>query len=162
MIIWGSKGKEKTVAKGQFLCPRCRTLRPYEHKKIAKYFTLYFIPLFQTENLGEYIECQVCRTPFRTEVLEQGQSIEREFQVQEQAAEAVKLLSDQLESGLPLHLVASSLKSAGIDEKAAAAALYAATGGGIKTCQNCGLAYTATLQYCSACGQALSSQSPSS
>ena len=152
MIIWGSKGKEKTMAKGQFLCPRCRCLRPYEHKKVSKYFTLYFIPLFETKNLGEYIECQVCGSTWKPEVLEQGRSVEGELRNQQQATEAVKLVSRQLESGIPLQRIASSLETSGLDEKAVAVALYAATGGKMRTCNKCQLSYAPTLRFCSACG----------
>ena len=70
MIIWGSKGKQKIVGRGHFYCPKCNSTRPYEHIRIGKYFTLYFIPIFQTQNLGEYIECKTCFTPYKTSILE--------------------------------------------------------------------------------------------
>ena len=54
MIIWGSKGKQKELAQGKFFCPKCNTIRPYKHKRVSRHFTLYFIPLFETQNLGEF------------------------------------------------------------------------------------------------------------
>jgi hypothetical protein len=87
-VIWGSKGRKVTTDKGQFFCPHCRSLRPYKRKKVAKYFTLYFIPLFATENYGEFVECQACENTYKPEVLEQGPVIQRELELQEQQATA--------------------------------------------------------------------------
>lgn len=70
MLIWGSKGKEKELSRGQFFCPKCNNLRPYVQKKVSKMFTLYFIPLFETQNLGEFVECQVCQSGFDPKILE--------------------------------------------------------------------------------------------
>lgn len=80
MIIWGSKGKEIKVEEGVFFCPRCQRQSRYIHKRLARYFTLYFIPLFQTKNLAEYIECQSCFTPFKPEVLEYTRKAEKDKQ----------------------------------------------------------------------------------
>ena len=70
MLIWGSKGREKELSQGQFFCPKCNDLRPYKQKRASKMFTLYFIPLFETKNLGEFVECQVCRSGFDPKILE--------------------------------------------------------------------------------------------
>ena len=72
MIIWGSKGRQKELAEGTFYCPKCNDNRPYKKKRATRYFTLYFIPLFETKNLGEFVECQVCKTNFDPKVLEPG------------------------------------------------------------------------------------------
>src|SRR6266542_2121378 len=66
MLIWGSKWKEKEPAQGQFLCPKCNALRPYQQKRVLK----YSIPLFETKNLGEFVECQVCKSGFDPKILE--------------------------------------------------------------------------------------------
>ena len=70
MLIWGSKEKEKELSQGQFFCPKCNLLRHYEQKPVSKLFTPYFIPLFETKNLGEAVECQVCKSGFDLKVLE--------------------------------------------------------------------------------------------
>ncbi len=70
MIIWGSKSKEKEVGAGQFHCPNCDEQSSYIHKKVGRYFTLYFIPLFQTEELGEFVECQRCQQAYKPNVLQ--------------------------------------------------------------------------------------------
>jgi hypothetical protein len=69
MIIYGHKSREVEIASGQFHCPKCDDQRPYIHKRVAQYFTLFFIPLFKIKTLGEYVECQVCRHAFKPESL---------------------------------------------------------------------------------------------
>jgi hypothetical protein len=69
MIIWGSKNRQQTVTSGQFFCPKCATERQYKHVRVSRYFTLYFIPLFSTKALGEYVECQQCGQTYSLDVL---------------------------------------------------------------------------------------------
>jgi hypothetical protein len=69
MIIWGSKGKVKQIGNGTFYCPQCRRDSGYAHMRIQRYFTLYFIPLFPTETLGEAVRCMACAGEFNTSVL---------------------------------------------------------------------------------------------
>ena len=68
MIIWGSTGRDRTVGRGQFFCPHCMQRCDFEHQKVSRYFTLYFIPLFSVEELGEYIRCGGCAGEFQTHV----------------------------------------------------------------------------------------------
>lgn len=67
LIIWGSKGVEKTVGEGNIQCPVCNLVTAYELKVIQKYFTLFFIPLFPYGKKIEYLECQRCKVPFKPE-----------------------------------------------------------------------------------------------
>lgn len=69
MIIYGNKSREIEVSSGQFHCPKCDDQRPYVHKQVARYFTLFSIPLFKIATLGEYVECQICRRAFKPESL---------------------------------------------------------------------------------------------
>ncbi|MGY8770835.1 MAG: zinc-ribbon domain-containing protein [Pirellulales bacterium] len=70
MIIWGSTSKDKVLGEGTFFCPSCRGNANFDHHRVSQYFTLYFIPLFQTSNLGEYIECHSCSGQFDPAVTE--------------------------------------------------------------------------------------------
>src|SRR5207245_2386509 len=70
MIIWGSTTKTDVVEQGEFYCPQCRGLTSYVHHRVQQYFTLYFIPLFSTNTLGEYIECQRCGGNFEPAIRE--------------------------------------------------------------------------------------------
>lgn len=70
MIIWGSCGKEKTLARTDFFCPKCRGDTVGAHVRVSRYFTLYFIPLFPTSTLGEYIRCEDCQGEYNLSVLD--------------------------------------------------------------------------------------------
>jgi transcription elongation factor Elf1 len=70
MQIWGSKWQEQQLSQGTFFCPKCNDLRPYTRKQASRYFTLYVIPLFETKNIREYVECQVCQSGFHPQILE--------------------------------------------------------------------------------------------
>jgi zinc-ribbon family len=88
MIIWGSKGKSQVIARGQFYCPSCEERRNYDHVVVGRYFTLYFIPVFQTQKLGEYIECKACLTPFKVSVLDYERKLRTQLQ---KGVEAIKV-----------------------------------------------------------------------
>ena len=45
MIIFGTRGVKSTLSQGQFDCPQCGSNRAYKHKKVTRFFTLYFIPV---------------------------------------------------------------------------------------------------------------------
>ena len=77
MVIWGSKGKSKTIGTGSFYCPHCESHQLFKHEEVSKYFTLYFIPLFKTHKLGEYLECQTCLKTFKPEVMEYSRQFDR-------------------------------------------------------------------------------------
>jgi hypothetical protein len=155
MIILGSRGKEKTISEGQFYCPKCRALQTYKHKKVGKYFTLYFIPLFETKKLGEYIECQACHNTFKTEVLDYSRSLEQKDEQEQQIKKVIQDIAEGLDAGASLQSVSSLIKASGGNEEIASAALFAATKGKIKSCKNCGATFKATLSYCSICGTLL-------
>jgi hypothetical protein len=70
MIIWGSTTKDKIVDQGEFYCPQCRGHTAYFHHSVQQYFTLYFIPLFPTGTLAEFIQCQKCGSSFEPAVRE--------------------------------------------------------------------------------------------
>lgn len=70
MIIWGSKGREIDAGGGRFFCPQCTADRDYRKLRVARYFTLYFVPLFETAHLGDFVRCLGCRGEFRTGVLD--------------------------------------------------------------------------------------------
>jgi hypothetical protein len=64
MIIYGHRQREREVAEGEFSCPRCQARRPYKHKRLVRYLTLFFIPTIPLGSLGEKVECQVCFNAF--------------------------------------------------------------------------------------------------
>ena len=70
MIIMGTRGVTMTPQKGDFYCPTCCETQPYHHKRVRRFFTLYFIPVIPLDVLGEYVECQTCMDTYKTAVLE--------------------------------------------------------------------------------------------
>ncbi|HEY3873266.1 MAG TPA: TerB family tellurite resistance protein [Actinocrinis sp.] len=68
-IIWGFRTRFKTIMTGTFFCPRCGGDRPFEKRMAKRWFTLYYIPLFPTKELGEQIKCGVCNTSYNPTVL---------------------------------------------------------------------------------------------
>jgi zinc-ribbon family len=146
VVIWGSRGKEIELSHGEFYCPACDNKRLYVHKRLAKYFTLYFIPLFQTDNLGEYVECKTCRQQFKPEVLT--------YELPSKYERIIMAVRTELDSGLPIHMVIQKLLSHGVQEEAAKQiALVAAEN--IQVCSKCDLYYRETVKKCLNCGGAL-------
>jgi len=74
MIIFGTRGVSSTKATGNFNCPQCETDRPYRHRKVTRFFTLYFIPLIPLGSKGEYVECGHCKGTFITRVIDNAKS----------------------------------------------------------------------------------------
>jgi len=81
IFIWGTKGRVRTAGSGTFNCPNCRAPRQYEHKKAQRWFTLYFIPVFPMETLGESVTCSACKRSFVPAVLEYGPAHHRAAQI---------------------------------------------------------------------------------
>jgi tellurite resistance protein len=69
MIIFGTRGITTTPERGNFHCPRCQTTRPYNLKRVRRFFTLYFIPVIPLDKLGEYVECPTCQGTYSPEIL---------------------------------------------------------------------------------------------
>jgi hypothetical protein len=65
MIVWGSKVREINRGAGSFFCPVCRCGRSYQHLAVSRYFTLYFVPLFETDRIAEFVRCAGCNGEFR-------------------------------------------------------------------------------------------------
>ncbi|MBU2997523.1 TerB family tellurite resistance protein [Cellulophaga baltica] len=69
MIIFGTTGIKSTIKSGDFHCPQCEQSKPYRHRKVTKFFTLYFIPLIPLGSAGEYVECGNCKGTYILRVL---------------------------------------------------------------------------------------------
>jgi hypothetical protein len=60
MVIFGYRGRTSNVARGSFHCPFCGAVRGYTHQKFTRWFTLYFLPIFPLNDLGESLKCDGC------------------------------------------------------------------------------------------------------
>jgi tellurite resistance protein len=83
MIIFGTRGVTYNHEKGDFFCPVCKGDCLFKHKRVRRFFTLYFIPCIPLDLLGEYIECQDCQGTFDLAVLEfDPRAEQKRFQAQ--------------------------------------------------------------------------------
>ena len=148
MLIWGTRGRQMKIGEGSFNCPQCQMERAHTHKRSSLYFTLFFIPIFPIRNLGEYVECDGCAQAFDVRVLEYVPPTE---------AESLSArVRQELETGLPIHMMEKKLSAEGVGPQESSAALEAATRGMLKTCGGCGFSYISTATLCSNCGGDLS------
>jgi len=112
MIIWGSRGITSSQAKGLFHCPSCDQQRSFDHKKVRRFFTLYFIPLVPLETLGDYVECQTCKGTFKEEVLRydpraQQEAFQQAYQYALERTLVLMMLSDGAAQEAELQALAS-------------------------------------------------------
>jgi hypothetical protein len=68
-VLWGTTARQKVVRRGAFFCPSCREQCAYSLVAVRKYFHIYFLPLFQTGTLGEYLLCEGCGGQYDTAAL---------------------------------------------------------------------------------------------
>jgi len=147
MIIWGITGKEKEIGSGAFYCPKCDGQKSYTRKRVSKYFTLFFIPLFETKNLGEYLQCADCKTTYKPEVL-------NITPLSAEQREVLKVRRD-LASGTPYQMAKTKLINSGIEPAAAAMIVEKASPDESRECEQCQLTYAAAITRCSICGEPL-------
>jgi len=98
-IIFGTTGITMTKEQGQFFCPQCGDGNDFKHKRVRRFFTLYFIPLIPLDLLGEYIECSTCQGTFHLDILgydpsQQERSVEALFMVAMKQVMIAMLLAD--------------------------------------------------------------------
>ena len=87
LIIFGTRGVTYSAGTGQFHCPGCDQKRAYDHKRVRRFFTLYFIPIIPLDVIGEYVECQHCRDTYKPDVLSYDPSAGRkQFEAEFHAA----------------------------------------------------------------------------
>ena len=145
IFFWGWRIRKFVLSRGEFFCPGCHAPRGYRLMEAAKYFTFYFIPIFRTSRLGEYVECDRCGRTYNEEVLDYHPTLD-------QGAMPVGIRAD-LESGTPLEMVARKLINGGQDEREARRLVAEEAGEGRWSCQACRLSYIAEVARCSQCGK---------
>jgi tellurite resistance protein len=99
LIIFGTRGVTTSLATGQFHCPGCDKKRTYVHKRVRRFFTLYFIPIIPLDLIGEYVECQHCTDTYRPAVLDYDpvkseRSMEAEFHTAVKRVMVLMMLAD--------------------------------------------------------------------
>lgn len=99
MIIFGTKSITTTPEKGDFNCPTCNAKQDFRHRRVRRFFHLYFIPLIPLNKLGEYVECRTCKNTFDLGILDYdpeaiAQQLESEYQIAIKAVMIHVLLAD--------------------------------------------------------------------
>lgn len=133
-IVWGWRGREKEIGAGQFFCPDCGTERPYRLVAVNNWFTLYWIPLFKTSELGEFVECGNCKSTFNKRVLEfdprkDQERFEAAFSIAAKRVMFKMALADgEIDDSEITHITQafSNITKRGIEEKDIAAEIEAA------------------------------------
>jgi len=69
LIFFGLRVFYRTAGHGTFHCQRCGGDRGYRHKVGRRWFTLFFIPVIPVNKAGQHIQCAVCGTRYRMDVL---------------------------------------------------------------------------------------------
>jgi len=52
-----------------FHCQRCGGDREYRHRSGRRWFTLFFIPVIPLKHVGDHVQCTICGTRYRMDVL---------------------------------------------------------------------------------------------
>jgi hypothetical protein len=69
LIFFGLRVFYRTAGHGTFHCQRCGGDRGYRHKVGRRWFTLFFIPVIPLNKAGQHVQCAVCGTRYRMDVL---------------------------------------------------------------------------------------------
>lgn len=99
LIIFGSRGVTYSAGSGEFFCPGCQESRDYVHRRVRRFFTLYFVPLVPLDVLGEYVECQHCHDTYKLDILALGPAgsdrhVEAEFQTAVKRVMVLVMMAD--------------------------------------------------------------------
>ncbi|OCG27827.1 hypothetical protein A9G11_12060 [Gilliamella sp. wkB108] len=156
-IIFGTRGREVHEKSGQFNCPKCcsqqntvtdEKQQQYTQIKVAKYFTLFFIPIFSYETLGRYIKCDHCHSEYNEKVLEY---VPPTF-----AEQLASYVEQELKTGTPISMLINKLKAQGLDQDQSTKAVDYIVANNIVTCHQCNMDFLKGVEKCSLCGQRIS------
>ncbi|MCC6904501.1 MAG: zinc ribbon domain-containing protein [Anaerolineae bacterium] len=155
MIIFGTKVRGRKTGEGDFYCPRCQATRRYHYKEARQFFTLYFIPVIPLRRMGEYVECQTCKTAFEPQARLQRTRPAPAPSLPDDLVMMINSAKTRLERGYPVEYMVRDLTAAGLERSAAHGVVAGAIGAGRKVCKACGLTYALSVYTCSECGKPL-------
>jgi hypothetical protein len=69
LIFFGLRVFYRAAGQGTFHCQRCGGDREYRHRVGRRWFTLFFIPIVPINRAGQHVQCAVCGTRYRMDVL---------------------------------------------------------------------------------------------
>ncbi len=153
MIIFGTKVRHKKIGEGEFFCPKCQANTRYVHKQAVRSFTLYFIPIFPIQQLGEFVECQQCGTALDPMVRHVRSKPATASRSSGQDLETLmRSIPSRLSGGYPAEYMIRDLTAAGLELNIARGAVEGAISSGRKVCDQCHMTYSATADTCAGCG----------
>ncbi len=158
MIIFGTRLRHRKIGEGEFFCPKCQTNRLYHHKRAARYFTLYFLPVIPIQQLGEFIECQTCGIAFEPKVLGLHGHSQAYQQGTQDLAKIINSLRPRLAGGYPVEYMVRDLTAANLDLAVARQMIDMEVGEGRKACSRCSLTYAESVEICMECGEHLAEE----
>lgn len=144
---WGSMERETVQGSGHFHCVRCDSEQKYRLIRMSTYLTLYFIPLFETEHHGDYVQCRHCGDSFDSAVLKQASVTP--------AQQMIKSIRTKLEAGASIEEIRTQCIKTGVDPAEAQSLVAAAAGEKRLRCNGCDLTFLHGIPYCSQCGARL-------
>lgn len=69
LIIWGFRTFFRTIAEGDFFCPKCGGDRGFKRREARRWFTVFFIPLIPLQKQGVVVRCATCGMNYNEAVL---------------------------------------------------------------------------------------------
>ncbi|HEY4057944.1 MAG TPA: TerB family tellurite resistance protein [Kofleriaceae bacterium] len=70
IILYGTYGITYSKGPGgSFPCPNCKGNHGYRHRRVRRFFHIFFIPLIPLNLAGEYVECGNCKSTYKMTVL---------------------------------------------------------------------------------------------
>lgn len=75
MIHIGTYNWAKTIATGQFYCPKCLAVSQYRHRSSRPFLTVYFIPIIPIGGSTQFVECSTCKVQYPVGIIEPEPSI---------------------------------------------------------------------------------------
>jgi hypothetical protein len=132
LLIFGLRVFYRAVGQGVFHCQRCGGDREYRHRAGRRWFTLFFIPVIPLNRVGDHVQCTICGTRYRMDVL----SLPTTAQMQEALPAGMRVAAIAMlragggSSGSARRRAIDAIKGAGVadyDDAALDADLSAAT-----------------------------------
>lgn len=151
-FIFGTRVRQKEISSGNFYCPHCRTQRAYKLMSVGQYFSLYFIPIFRIQDLGQQVVCQHCQQGYKPEVLNMKAPISQNLTARDRLVLSIRR---ELEEGMPVHMMKRKLISQKMDEPSVEQYVGEALDGKTINCNECGFEYIAGLAKCLNCNSEL-------
>ncbi len=69
LLVWGFKARYKIIESGMFACPHEGVDRGFSKKEAKRWFTFFWIPILPLNALGEFVECDSCKSSYDPRVL---------------------------------------------------------------------------------------------